>query len=234
MKLIYKVISKLATQVRFKFLAVTIIVALLITTILFYILKEQEQSLRIFTEEQLFQTFKEKSRVEGELREVVIVKNKVEKELTAEKERARKLEVELKERNRQITLSLNKLEEEVTARRQAETKLLITLMEKRSLEERLQTAAQDPEVIELGKIIVTSNSLLSGEVLDVNEEYQFILVNLGRADGLYLGDILSVYRSGEFIGEVEVQRVEKSTAACVVLPAWKVQEFKQKDKVERL
>lgn len=219
MKVISKVISKLITQVRFKFLVTTIIVSLIIAVILFYILEEQERSLRIFTQERLTETIEEKY--------------KVEKELNEEKEKAGKLEVELKQKNQQINLVLNKLEEEISVRRQAQARLLITLKEKRNLEESLQDVAQKPEGIELEKIIVTANPLLSGEVLDVNEEYRFILVNLGRADGLDLGNVLSVYRGPEFIGEVEVERVEEKTAACAILSAWKEREFKEKDMVKR-
>ncbi|MFH1504065.1 MAG: hypothetical protein ABIH08_01565 [Candidatus Omnitrophota bacterium] len=219
MKVISKVISKLISRVRPKFLATVVITFLLITTNLFYIFKEQEKSLRIFTEGQLSQTFKEKSRVERELRETVVAKRKIEKEL--------------KEKNRQITLALNKLEKEISARRGTESKLLITLTEKRNLEERLQNFSRKSEVIELEKIVVTSNPLLNGEVLDVNEEYRFILVNLGRANGLDLGDVLAVYRGSEFIGKAEVQRLEEKAAACAVLPEWKEREFKEKDLVKR-
>lgn len=233
MKVVSKIASKLISQVRPKFLAAVIIVSLIITTTLFYILREQEKSLRLFTEEQLFLSFKEKSRVEGELRQTVIAKKNVEKAFEREKEKAEKLDVELNEKKRQITLALDKLEKEVTARRQAESKLLITLTEKRKIEEKLRGFSEQPKVIELEKIVVTPNPLLSGEILDVNEEYRFILVNLGRADGLDLGDVLSVYRGGEFIGKAEVQRLEEKAAACVISPARNERKFKEKDLVKR-
>lgn len=219
MKVFPKIISKLISQVEPEFLVTTIIVSLLITSTLFYIFKEQERSLRIFTRERLAETIEEKYKAEERLRGTVIVK--------------KKLEEELEQKNRLINLALNKLEEEISARRKAEAQLLTALKEIRNSEERLQDITQKPGIIELEQIVVTSQPLLSGEISSVNEEYRFILVNLGRADGLSIGDILSVYRNGKFIGKAEVERLEERTAACAILPAWEKQEFKEKDLVKR-
>lgn len=210
------------------------IIFLLITSALFYIFKEQEKSLRIFTQQQLTGALEEKHETEKKLGETVNAKKAIEQELDAEKEKTQALKIKLDKKNRQTDLVLNKLEEEISVRRDAESQLLIVLKERKELEEKLREITRQSKLIELEKIVIAANTPLTGEVLVVNKEHHFIVVNLGRVNNVNLGDSLSIYRGNEFIGEAEVERVEEEISAAAILTNWQDREFKEKDIVVRL
>jgi len=43
-----------------------------------------------------------------------------------------------------------------------------------------------------------------------------------------------VYRNDEFIGRVEVEKVEEDFSAAVILPTWQDVEFKENDEVREI
>lgn len=221
-------------SVRPKFLFGGIIVLLLITSITFYLLKEEERKVKIFTQKQLIKTIEAKKVVELNLTKTFRAKEIVEKKFDAERKRTTALEKEVEDKENQISFTLDKLEKEVTARREAEAQLLIAVREKRNLERELKKVTRATQTIELEKIVVKPVSSLAGEVLMVNKEHSFVVLNLGRANNLTFGDFLSVYRNGEFIGNVEVEMVYEKTSAATILPEWKDVEFKESDEVRRL
>ena len=207
-----------------KFFWGMIMVLLLLAGITFYMLQENERTLRMFTQKQLTETIREKHMVQ---KRFVAVKE----ELTAEKEKSYVLEKEVEEKERQIVLTLEKLEKETAARRQAEAHLIIAMEGKRVLEEKLRGPARRSKTVKLGAIIVKPAPLLTGKVLAVNEAYDFIIVDLGRANDMTVGDILSVYRNDGLIGRVQVEKVEEKNSAAAILPEWQGVEFKENDEV---
>jgi len=220
--------------VRPKFFWATIVALLLITSTTFYLLKEEERKEKIFTQKQLIKTIEAKKVVELNLTKTFRAKETVEKKFYAERKRTTALEKEVENKENQISFTLDKLEKEVTARREAEAQLLIVVREKRNLERELKKVARATQTIELEKIVVKPISSLAGEVLMVNKEHSFVVLNLGRANNLTFGDFLSVYRNGEFIGNVEVEMVYEKTSAATILPEWKDVEFKENDEVRKL
>ncbi|MBU3901677.1 hypothetical protein KKF25_03470 [Patescibacteria group bacterium] len=221
-------------SVRPKFLFGGIIVLLLMTSITFYLLKEEERKEKIFTQKQLIKTIEAKKVVEFNLTKTFRAKETVEKKFDAERKKTTALEKEVQYKENQISLVLDKLEKEVIARREAETRLLITVREKKALEAELKEFTKATETIELEKIVVKPTSSLVGEVLMVNKEHSFIILNLGRANDLTFGDLLSVYRKGELIGNAEVEMVYEKTSAAAILPEWQDVEFKENDEVRKL
>ncbi len=220
--------------VRPKFFWATIVVLLLITGTTFYLLKEEERKVKIFTQKQLIKTIEAKKVVEFNLTKTFRAKEIVEKKFDAERKRTAALEKEVEDKENQISFTLDKLEKEVTARREAEAQLLIAVREKRNLERKLKKVTRATQTIELEKIVVKPVSSLAGEVLMVNKEHSFVVLNLGRANNLTFGEFLSVYRNGEFIGNVEVEMVYEKTSAATILPEWKDVEFKENDEVRKL
>ncbi|MDP2922302.1 MAG: hypothetical protein Q8O30_01080 [Candidatus Omnitrophota bacterium] len=190
------------------------IIILLIVCITLYILKEKEKALRIKTENELTRTIEVKRVVENHLVEA-------KKEITAKDE--------------QIKLTLDKLEKEIIVRKEAEAQLISLANEKQALEEKVEklTAAL-PKSIELEKIVVKSTRGLTGNVLTLDKEHGLVGVNLGSANNLKLGDVLSVYRDDKFIGKVQVEKIEEKTSATVILTPWKSVEFKENDVVKKL
>ena len=209
------------------------LVILLIASVTFYVLKEKERSLRIYTQKQLTQTTEEKRIVEGKLVETVKAKDAVETELTSEKEKSLTLKKELEDKEQQIKVTLDRLEREITARKKAEAQLMITLKEKENLEVKVKNLKEAP-TIELEKIVIKPGSVITGKITMVNKEYAFVVVNLGTQHNLKAGDILSVYRNDEFIGKVQIERAEGKMSAAAVLPDWQNVEFKESDIVKTI
>ena len=88
--------------------------------------------------------------------------------------------------------------------------------------------AQEPELrsVDLPPIVVSSQpsfddinlpSLLEGEVLDVNTEYNFVVINLGREAGISEGMFFQVFRDDELLGKVEVIQLREEISACDII-----------------
>lgn len=187
---------------------------LLTLCVTFYIQKEKEKSIRIAKETELLSTVEAKKVVENNLVDA-------KKEIIA--------------RDEQIKLTLDKLEKEITARKEAETQLLAVTKEKQALEEKVEKlTAILPKNIELEKIVIKSSHELAGKVLAIDKEHGFVVTDLGNENNLKLGDVLSVYRDGKFIGRVQVEKVEENSSAAAVVSPWKNVEFKENDAVKKL
>jgi len=76
-----------------------------------------------------------------------------------------------------------------------------------------------------------SKGLLSGEVLAVNDEFSFIIIDLGKKDGVKKGEKFIVYKDEKYKGKVEVEEVFKDMCSCNILPEYQITEIKVGDKV---
>lgn len=63
-----------------------------------------------------------------------------------------------------------------------------------------------------------------GEVLVVNKDYNFVVINLGSKDGINIDDLFSIYHNDKYIGDVRVEKLHESMAAASFV-------FSVKDKV---
>ncbi len=91
-------------------------------------------------------------------------------------------------------------------------------------------AAQDKksrESVELPEIVVRSSaenskavsSESSGKILAVNQESNFVVIDLGTSFGVKVGDSFSVYRLGKPIGTIEVIQARDNISACDIKKA---------------
>ena len=209
-----------------------ILIILLLTSISFYMLKENEKRLRVLAQKQLTQTIEEKKKIENRLVGVLQAKEAAEAKFAAEKEKSSTFKKELKAKEQEFKFALENFEEEAALRRKAEAQLMIVMKGKELLEARLKKLEKSSKLIELEKIIVKPESGLIGKVIMVNREYHFIVINLGNKDDLELQDILSIYRNNEFVGRVQVERIEENMAAASILPDWQDVEFMENDEVK--
>ncbi len=53
-----------------------------------------------------------------------------------------------------------------------------------------------------------------GKVLVVNKEYNFLVFDLGRKDGIEQGAIFSVFHSNKYVGDVKVEKVHDAMSAA--------------------
>lgn len=55
---------------------------------------------------------------------------------------------------------------------------------------------------------------LEGKVLVVNKDYNFVVINLGSKDGVNIGDVFSISRNDNFIGDIKIEKVHDSMSAA--------------------
>lgn len=55
---------------------------------------------------------------------------------------------------------------------------------------------------------------LNGRIVTVNKEHNFVVIDLGRQDGVDVGSMFSVFRSGLFLGKIEVIQARDRIAAA--------------------
>ncbi len=71
-----------------------------------------------------------------------------------------------------------------------------------------------PPAVSLPLISSSKTAPLEGEVLVVNREFNFIVISLGKRNGLKEGDRLNVYDNDRLLGEVSVETVRENISAA--------------------
>ena len=72
-----------------------------------------------------------------------------------------------------------------------------------------ENAGETPKSSKAGK-----NAILEGNVVSINPENNFVIVDLGEKEGIKIGDPLSVYRGSEYVAGLEIIQVRKDIAAA--------------------
>jgi len=72
----------------------------------------------------------------------------------------------------------------------------------------------DEEFEKIRQEVMVRDDSLEGEILVVNRAFNFVVVSLGKADGVKEGDRFSIYDNENHLGEVEVETVRKTISAA--------------------
>ena len=132
-------------------------------------------------------------------------------------------------------------------------------VQKSELESKVRTLEEKTESIELGKIVVAPEatgatktasavkaptkaspvkrgaalpvSSYPGEILAVDNSYNFAVISMGAKDGVMQDQIFGVYRNGKFIGDVKIEKVNDAMAATGFTSPDQKNKFKVGDKV---
>ncbi|MBN1689153.1 MAG: hypothetical protein JW893_08640 [Candidatus Omnitrophica bacterium] len=73
----------------------------------------------------------------------------------------------------------------------------------------------------------------SPQVMTVNRKFNFIVVNIGLQDQLKIGDPLVIERNGDYIGNVQVEKLYDQFAAATILEEIRNYQIKEGDTVRR-
>ncbi len=97
---------------------------------------------------------------------------------------------------------------------------------KKSINEAMKPEARANKV-ELTPIVVSSGAAakdgasaapgLDGNVLSVNQQNNFVIIDVGEGSGIKLGDTLNVYRGAEYVAGLEVIQIRKDIAAADII-----------------
>lgn len=95
---------------------------------------------------------------------------------------------------------------------------------------KVQDVVEEPAFEE--EVVSVIESVLDGRILSVDTETEFVIVSLGRKDGLDVGNILSVYRNENYVGDIKITRLQSEmSAADLVLPL-SIRNVKRNDQVK--
>ncbi len=74
----------------------------------------------------------------------------------------------------------------------------------------------------------------NGQVVVVNREYDFIVMNLGRNHGLAVGQEFQIVRDNQVLGKVKVEKVYDELSAAAILPESQKDNIREGDTVKAL
>lgn len=93
----------------------------------------------------------------------------------------------------------------------------------------------DPKVIEsqkveLDKIVVNPQDTgIKGRIVSVDKDTEFVIFNLGNKQGIKSGDVLSVYRGEEYLGDIKATRVQEQLSAADLIPPFSSRKVRKND-----
>ena len=216
-------------------ITVSIISLLCALGLLFFML--QEKNKRIVTEQRLSETEKAKRGVEIKLEHLQL-------ESIQLREQAQILakELEQEKKDQQASLAaiekkdtrINGLESNLVNEKKQRATLANSLAKLRenydSVEERLEEANLKIKELSghlekfsgkggvaLKRIVVKPKKKLSAKVLVVNREFHFVVIDLGRKDGIMAGEELIVYQDSKEVGKVQVEKIYDAMSTAAIL-----------------
>ena len=207
-------------------------------------LREEMKLETIAVEEKLKELEDAKEAFADEFEEEEELHKKLIKNLAISEQKIKELEAQLKaeiERSQKLgELYEQKQQEEASKLENIQDSPENTAVEKSSVEEEVSLEdansgieleeiviiprlpkAQDvvEEPIFEEEVVSVFESALNGRILSVDTETGFVIVSLGKKDGLDVGNILSVYHNENYVGDIKITRLQlEMSAADLVLP----------------
>lgn len=89
--------------------------------------------------------------------------------------------------------------------------------------------SSDKPKVELDKIVVNPNQGVRGKVLSFDKDAEFIVTSIGLKQGVKSGDVLSVYRGDEYLGDARVTRVQEELSAADIIPPFSSRKIRKND-----
>jgi len=89
-------------------------------------------------------------------------------------------------------------------------------------------SSQEPDISEIVTLPADSSG---GRILSVDTDTDFVIVNLGEKDGIKRNMLLSVYRGKEYLGDIQVTRVQPEMSAADFIPPFTSRSARKNDQV---
>jgi hypothetical protein len=74
--------------------------------------------------------------------------------------------------------------------------------------------------------------ILEGRVLSVDAETEFVIVNIGKEDGVQAGNVFSVYRDADYLGDIKITRLQAEMAAADLIAPFVISNIRKDDQVK--
>ena len=217
---------------------------------------EKERTSKLSVAESLSENFsrvkREKEALQTELSRVSQEKIGLEQELDQVRSRLQ----EINEKRDQLAVQVKEINQ-VLQTRLKEIDQIRSVYEK-TIDESRQIARVEKDVVELPPIVVkgtssetTSNDsanasqtpssskpqaaafekVKNGKIVSVNDKFHFVVINLGRDDGISEGTAFHVYRDGQEKGMIRVTEARQKISACDVVKSEPPGPFREGDLV---
>lgn len=89
---------------------------------------------------------------------------------------------------------------------------------------------EDAPSVNLEDIVVAPRES-DGRILSVDTDTEFVVINLGEKNGVQMGDILSVVRGKDYLGDIKVTRVQPEMSAADFIPPFSSRIVRKNDQV---
>jgi hypothetical protein len=169
---------------------------------------------------------KESRKLVDELMKIKDEKEKIAVSLTAANAQIESVRSQLN-RMQEAKDVLEKKLRDYIAKSEVELEKIVVKPEEAAPEPESETAQETPPQ---GQPPAKSMNIM-GEVLVVNKKFDFVVVNLGEADGITPGMDLGVYRDQKFIAILQVEKVHANMSAAKIPAEWKSVDIKEGDKI---
>jgi len=74
---------------------------------------------------------------------------------------------------------------------------------------RIEKKVSVPEVM-----MKSVGDLPNGKILSVDRETEFVIINIGKKHGIGVGQMMAVYREGEYLGDIKITRIQSQMSAA--------------------
>lgn len=216
---------------------------------------ELEQA-KAAVEDQLAKANKDVSQAKQDLVKAVEARDALTKSVEDREQEIKRLAKDLEQAQTQQKQAVSQLSDLQTERDSIKKQLTDLESAKSALESKLAEATGRPTV-ELDRVVVGGQpggdsasasmapsqaagssaapaSGTNGQVVVINREYDFIVMNMGRNHGLAIGQQFKIVRGSEVLGTVKVEKVYDELSAAAILPDSKKDSIKEGDAVVAL
>lgn len=219
-------------------------VVFLLSTVALFMMLTTERNSKIALQNELAEVMKAKKKLSQEVEEVKIAKSDLEMKFSALEAQAKELGdsyEKAKAQSENLKQDLTRKDTELSG---IKDRIDIITNEKQNLESQLDREKAmydqlkervdklvavkdelekkvkeivDKQGVELERIVVKEQGEMEGKVLVINKEYNFVVTNMGSDDQIALGDILTVFRDGKYVGEAQVEKIYDTMSASAIL-----------------
>ncbi len=223
---------------------IAVIIVLTVFTLVLYSGFKKEMAEKATLQSKLAEIMKERKQLSEEVEDLKVIKNDLElkageletqarlisENYEREKSQNDAIRAELKEKTEKyggiesrleaVASEKDMLQELLDAEKVKYSKLKESVDRLIEVKDVLEDKVRDiinKQGIELERIVVKAEGELEGKVLVVNREYNFIVVDMGVKDDVGLGDFLTVFRSGKYLGEAQIEKIYDTMSAATIV-----------------
>ena len=212
---------------------------------------DQAQQAKAHADEELARVSRELEQSKGELAKAVAVRETLASAIEDREKEITRLTKNLEQAQNDSKGVASQLAELQSERETVKKQLTDLQKAKGELESKVMELSGQP-IVELEKVHVANDQqagagkavamptsasagdLAQGQVVVINREYDFVVMNMGRNHGLSVGQEFQIVRGTQVLGKVKVEKVYDELSAAAILPESQKNNIREGDAVRPL